>query len=271
MPFIPSAPEDIALFREYYSKIDFSFWDKELSQCFDQDMDEQSPDRCDAIRLYSTYLQFIEVFFLNVFAITENDLTNLFIGNAELRKKIESQAKMEEYKEFFFERWVFGVQEKHLINNYEKKRSFYSRLFDECIKDYLSDYDLLNAYKHGFRTHSSGPVSISLAPNSGSVQPFLSFNYDSSVFFLSQMKDGKKVNEKSFEVTICFNWRYVARKSRIILSMLENTVKILLSNGQGIELNTFFELDENFIAKYSGNYRSTNELYTIKQVRISGE
>lgn len=271
MPFIQSTPEDLALLREYYSKIDFSFWDQELSRCYDQDLDVQNPDHCNAIRLYSTYLQFIEVFFLNVFAITENDLTNLFIENSDLREKIESLGKMEEYKEFFFERWVFGVHEKHLINNYEKKRKLYSRLYDECIKDYLSDYDLLNAYKHGFRTHSPGQVTIPLASSSGSNQSFLGISYDSSVSFLSQMKDGKRMREKIFEMMICFNWRYVAHKSHFILNMLENTVKILLSNGRGVDLDTYFESDKNFASKHSGNYRSSKELYTIKRIPISGK
>lgn len=267
MPKVMSLPKDLVILREYYSKIDFSFWGKELSYCYDQSSDLHGSDHSSAIRLYSTYLQFIEVFLLNIFTITENDLTNLFIGNKELRDKVEQLAMIQGYKDFFFENWVFGVQEKHLINNYEKKRAFYSRLYDECIQDYLSDYDLLNAYKHGFRTHSPGPVSISLTTNLNSTQALPAFGYDSSVSFLTQVENGKTKREKIFEMMTCFNWRYVGHKSHIILSMLENTKKILLANGRGVELDTPFELDENF-SRYMGNYRSKTELYTIKRPPI---
>lgn len=264
MPIIPIDFSDRKTLQEYYAKIDLSFWDMEVSRCLDLMGLEENLDHGNVIRLYSTYLQLIEVFFLNVFAITENNLAGLFLDNTKLREAIETQAKLKEYKCYFFENWVFGVIEKHLINNYDKKYAFYSKLYDELIDDYLKDYDLLNAYKHGFRTHATGPVQVSLFPDGKPDKIMSMVKYDSSIVFFSKGTKKDKNREMVYESVICFNWRYIAQKTQVILSMLENTRKILMANGEKVELTTLFDTGSD-IGDLFGSFRMRNPAYVLHE------
>jgi hypothetical protein len=253
-------PKDFTVLREYYSKIDFSFWDIELDACLGIKEGGSAEDvNANAIRIYSTYLQLIEVFYLNVFTITENQISNLFLNNSKLREKISGLGANPEYLAFFFEKWVFGLKEKTSIRNYHEKASLYLSVLKESTKDYLQDYDFLNAYKHGFRAHSGGPTSISISHDSNPDQRHLVTQHNSSVIFLSREQN------TIFERSIAFDWQRVIQKCEFLLSMLQNTKQILQANGETIQLITLFLDEGNKHSEHAGVSRFKRPIYTMQR------
>ena len=138
---------------EHYSSIDFSIWEKETSACLNkiEQLKTNKSKRVWQLKLYSLYIQIIEFFAINIFVFTENNLINLFITNQHLQEKIKSR----------FDRksnFVSLLLEKLRIFD---KKSSYKYIIEESIKDYLKDFSLLNAYKHGVRSHGENQISIS--------------------------------------------------------------------------------------------------------------
>lgn len=249
---------DTTLIKDHYSRIDFSFWDEEVHRCFQSKIEtSQESDIVNDIRIYATYLQLIEVFFMNIFAITQNNLTNLFLRNEELREVLGNVKTRDAAKSAFLDEWVFYVADKSTINNYEKKKTLYTRLLDESISDYLQDYELLNAYKHGFRTHARGPMTVSISADSNPGQVFLASSHNCSVNFLCKEKDFV------YERTIGFNWQRIMQKCEFILHMLENTKIRLETTVRLVDLNTLFPLDEITFDQHFGVSRFKKPLYVL--------
>ena len=74
--------------QEHYKEIDFSLWQKAIDVYCDKlrTLKKDESKKVWILQLYSTYLQMIEVFCINIFAITENNLwDNLFLSNQGLR------------------------------------------------------------------------------------------------------------------------------------------------------------------------------------------
>ncbi|MCF7846712.1 MAG: hypothetical protein K9M51_01440 [Candidatus Gracilibacteria bacterium] len=245
---------------EYYKEVDFSIWEKSVNVCFDK-LNKLKTDKAKtpwALKMYTNYLQLIEIFCINVWIISEGELyKNLFIGNADLRKKTEDtflnkktrNAQGMDFLTYFLESWVFGIQEKNAINNLDQKRRTYESLLREALEDYLKDYDLLNAYKHGFRTKSRGANSVSIKREGGDNPPFLIGNYNTKIIYLS------KKNKAVYECSLAFNWERVSQKYFFLLNMLENTQRVLLAENGKIKLDTLYPLDNKEFNKYYGAFR----------------
>jgi len=251
---------------EYYREVDFSIWEKSVNMCFDK-LKKLKTDKAKtpwALKMYANYLQLIEIFCINIWIITEGELyKNLFINNSNLRKKIENtflnkktrNAQGVDFVTYFLESWVFGIQEKETINNLDKKRRTYESLLREALNDHLKDYDLLNAYKHGFRTKSRGANSVSIKKEGSDNPPFLIGNYNTKIIYLS------KKSKTVYECSLAFNWERVSQKYFFLLNMLENTQKVLLADNGKIKLNTLYPLDNKEFNKHYGAFRINTPLH----------
>lgn len=259
--FVHRSPEELRVLKEYYEKIDFSYWDDEIKSLHPGGAgDLKEEGTANAIRLYSVYLQLIEIFYLNVFAITESrHLANLFLGNKELRSLIELAKGDPIFLDYFFEKWVFGIQEKDSIPNYQKKLLKYVAILKNATEDYLKDFDFLNAYKHGFRTHSSGAMTLSVSLDSNPGMGFQIVKCNSSVTFLS------KENDVVFEKLISFNWHGVVERCEYILNMLQNAKQILNASGEKVDIEIFPSKQGSDFSLDKVAFRFKRPLYTIRR------
>lgn len=220
----------------------FSEW-KKLFEIYIQKIDDTSIDEKEKkfwiIKLYSLYIQFIEIFSINIFIITENNLfDNLFINNRKLKEKISKQLGSNEYIEYLIKNWIFGLKERKKINNLTKKENCYRRLLKEVVKDYVDDQDLLNAYKHGFRLESKGYTNIKLFRDDNPEKTFSIGDYNSSIHYWSRGKKTEK--DIIFENRLFFNWQMIEQKFILIDNILENVLKVFFANGTKIQLSHLY-------------------------------
>jgi hypothetical protein len=247
--------------KEYYKDIDFLGWFKLVNVYIDK-LKVLKTDKARNIwtlELYTTYLQLVEIFCINIFVLVENDLSkNLFIGNNVLRIKIEEVFKAKKETEngtetfisYLLDNWVFGIKEREKINNLVDKKKMYKNILEETLNDYKNDYQLLNAYKHGFRTKSLGKNNISINRDGNSNQYFIIGEYNSLIIYF------QKQQGIIYENKLSFNWQRVVAKSFILLNILENAQKILLADGKKeIILNTLFITDKDNFQKHFGTAR----------------
>lgn len=246
---------------EHYRGIDFSLWEKIIDASWSKlhKLKTSKAKKVWALQLYSTYLQLIEVFCINTFAVVENELwENLFLNNSALRKKVtlcfyrthqERQVYSDRFPNFLLENWVFGIKEKEKINNLPGKMRMYSLLLKEAIEDYLRDYNFLNAYKHGFRVKSHGETNLTAKIEGRDSKAFRLAAYNSSISYLRK-QEGTIVQED-----ILFNWERVIQKASFLLNMMENIQKMLLSNGEEILLQTLAVENEAEFSKFFGSGR----------------
>ncbi len=255
--------------QEHYKEIDFSLWQKAIDVYCDKlrTLKKDESKKVWILQLYSTYLQMIEVFCINIFAITENNLwDNLFLSNQGLRKKIDNrffitrQDKTRfctKFTTYLLDNWVFGIKEKKEINNLSEKRKKYTQILKEAIEDYLKDYDLLNAYKHGFRVKSHGSSTITMKAEKSNAPVFKIGDFNASISYLKK-QDGV-VNRHD----ISFNWQRTMQKAYFLLSIMENTQKILLNDGKEIQLDTLAVTNEAEFSKHFGVSRFKTPLFQI--------
>lgn len=251
---------DYSKLRNYYSKIDLSLWEDDINFCFDlcRQATTEKEKKQGSLKFYGVFLQLIEVFWINVFAFSSNDLSMLFLDNAKLRERISVHYMSEIFIEYLLENWVFGIKEKTVSSDFQTKKSFYKIFLHEATEDYFADYQLLNAYKHGFRVQSQGYANVMISSDANPEQRFLIGEYSGSIeYFTREKKDGK---EMIFGNTILFYWERVFKKSLFLINILENAKKILLHNGtRNIQLTTLVALNETVIGKHFGNVRMKNE------------
>ena len=117
-------------------------------------------------RFIYLYLQAVEILFINSHAISltvDRFPSALFINSFDLRKFIdENFTRTTSFSVWFFKLYFSVIRDD---NRGEEKYDLYTNLIKEVAKDYLSDFDLLNAYKHGYRikaNHDQTTLSISV-------------------------------------------------------------------------------------------------------------
>lgn len=213
------------------------------------------------LKLYSLYIQFIEVFSINLFIITENNLfDNLFLPNDKLKQKIEQQLGSDVFIDHLCKKWIFGVSKPENISNLADKESLYQTLIKEVVKDYVSDQELLNAYKHGFRLESKGQMSLKISRGGESGQTFSVGDYNSSVFYWSRGRGSEK--DVIFENRLLFNWERVQQKFTLLDNILENVVNIFSSFGKKVNLTHLYIEDRKEFNKPFGTLRMRQPIFT---------
>jgi hypothetical protein len=185
--------------------------------------------------LYTLYIQIIELFFTNTYALrvpVDNFPSALFISNNNLHKFIEDNfIKTTDYSVSFLTKIIFVVSKTN--EDTKDRYVLYSNLLQEVVKDYLAEFDLLNAYKHGYRINAKHDKStLSLITNSG--QSIKLSESDSTIVYFSKLNADLKENKKEaegfgvsggqvvIENTLSFKADRVFGKALFVCSLLNN-------------------------------------------------
>ena len=251
--------------------IDTKYWDRRSSHSFDKinqykRLSNKAPYIID---IYATYLQLIEIFMLNTLALLKNDWSVIFKGNTELRDLIIEMFYDDIEKKRFNTQIIFdlinnlvlGLEGTVEMKNRKEKLLNYSKFLQEIIADYMTDYDLLNAFKHGYRVQGSGENSISIAP-SGSDKSFLLNKFTSSIVYLSKKKN------IVYEMSVSFNYERIFLKIQYLINILENIKEIECAIYEKRPIKVLHHLvitDKAKVQSSWGNSRWKTPKYEIKK------
>jgi len=247
---------------EYLKNIDFDYWQKRIDHCAGK-LHILKTDRAKKIYtvdLYSTYLQLLEIFFINAMAMSFGEklfFNSLFVDNFNLRKRIDEQFSTDKFLNWYLDNLVFGIKEKSNIEDLVSKKRQYINIIKECKHDYLGDYDFLNSYKHGYRVQSSGGASLILGG-------FQIYKGDSGITYFSH--DLK--NNKLFRNILIFNYERVITKSCFVLNMIKNTSLVYIASREGKKKEINIEhLTITDKEKWGKNFGTSRIRETIKLVK----
>lgn len=234
----------------HYKNADFDGLTDKLKKLFfslKRLKDQKKKDRV-VLDLYTLYIQIIELFFTNTYALrlpVDHFPSALFISNNNLHKFIEENfVKTTDYSVSFLTKIIFVVSKTDEEIKY--RYGLYSNLLQEVVKDYLAEFDLLNAYKHGYRINAKHDKStLSLITNSG--QSIQLSESDSTIVYFSKLNANLKENRKEaaelgvnggqvvIENTLSFKVDRVFGKALFVCSLLNNIrAAALLQNKQKI-------------------------------------
>lgn len=236
---------------EYYENFDLAVLNEKLNFLVMKltKLKSEKARKTNYTELYATYLQLVEIFCINTFAVSDNDLLgNIFLSNREIREKIQSR--------FFEEKTLDGKDFiSYLLTNFvfankndekdrSQQKSDYKQLIKESIDDYTKDKDFLNSYKHGFRVFSGVRNTLSIGMADGNSMTKIQ-DYSASVSYY------KKDKRDIWKCTISFNWERVYYKAMIIITILESIKKVYLNNGREINFQyVTFEDRQKLISSY---------------------
>lgn len=214
--------------REYYSSRDYSQWLKKIrSSALKIENLKTSQARSGyLLELYSAYLQLCEIFLTNTRIATTRELEvleTMFIDNSRLRDFFSKAILDPTFYPWFLKNIDFAINEKDLIKDYERKYSEHLEVLEEVIDDYLTDYDYLNAYKHGYRVRAS-----SNKPNDGVIH-----------FINRERQPNGSKKYDIYENTIEFKVIRVVIKSTFMTGMLDN-LKSIMANEPGTKMKIYY-------------------------------
>lgn len=205
------------------------------------------------IELYASYMQIIEIFCINAFAVSDGELLkNIFLSNKDVVDKIKSRF-FEEINEngdnfifYFLKSFVFMIKDDKKDRVQQIKD--YHKLITESVDDYLKDSNFLNAYKHGFRVYSTGSASFSVGLTSSA--KYQIGNYSSSVSYYI-----KGIDKKIIKRDIYFNWERVYIKTSVLINTMENMKKNCVYQGKTVNFKYIEINDRPLVDKAFGCFR----------------
>ncbi len=225
--------------NEYYLKLEVIYWLKKIDACHErytntEDIVEKS--EC-VIDIYSIYLQIIEILFININAAGASPATflpNLFIRNDQLREFIQSAKKSNSnVQEGFLSKRIKPII-NFLIKDAEKADKTYrayKTLFKELISDYLKDYEMLNAYKHGFRVDFKSQKSEYSLTKDKQHYSLGVTNAQIKYYSKNKGKTGDPLIEPEligkdivYDHLVSFNAERIFGKAKFVYTLLENVV-----------------------------------------------
>lgn len=234
--------QDKDLIKEYYQDFDIEIFYKKLKTITEKisSLKKEKSKKVYYTELYSTYIQIVEIFCINSFAISEKDIiSNIFLGNSAIQKKIESRFfndknnKGQSFTEYLVDGFVFNLTDESKDRTQQTRN--YVKLTKEAVDDYLKDRDFLNSYKHGFRVLSSEKNSLSVEMTGGKSKVKLA-DYSASVIYYKKDKKTDSV----MKCNISFNWERVYAKSLVLLNILVNMRRTYLQKqNDKVEFLTF--------------------------------
>lgn len=255
------------LTKEYYENFDVEIFQHKLNFIVKKlnTLKSEKSRKKYYTELYATYLQIVEIFCINAFAVSDNELVeNIFLSNFDVREKIktrfggETNGKNEDFISYLLNNFVFAKKDDNKDRTQQKND--YQRMVVESIDDYKNDKNFLNSYKHGFRVFSNERTSISILPANGKTA-FKLQDYSSSVSYYS-----KECNDcPILKFTICFNWERVYVKASILINILENMKNIYLHPGEKIKFVYITFNDRQKVDSKFGCFRVHHEVDILEK------
>jgi hypothetical protein len=215
----------------HYENADFDSLNKKVIQLFNKfnRLKDKRKQNEVVLDLYILYLQVIEILFINAHALSvklEYFPSALFIDSINLRKFIkENFSKTTQVSAWFLGDCVFPIRkgDKDIKESY----ILYNNLLKEAVTDYLDNFDLLNAYKHGYRINAKyDKVTLSLITQSG--ESFVLNESDSTIVYFSK----ENINETPtvFEHSLSFKIGRIFGKCVFVCTLLNNMRATTLLN-----------------------------------------
>ena len=218
--------------RENLSNFNLDYWSNRVDVAVNEldSLDNSEEKAIGMMGLYSIYLQCIEVFFINLNALPKSSdgyIKAIFISNKSLRSLIENE-QMHGYK---MTREFLNVSIKPVLRGMSTNEGKvdedirrYQNTMEEVVKDYLQDYEMLNAYKHGFRVDfKSGESTLSVGD--GNIQTKIA-TMDSNINYISKQADYKNKTQVIFQHQVGFNQDRLIGKAKFISYMLADLMSI---------------------------------------------
>lgn len=212
----------------HYKNADFDSLTHNLIQLYNKFgrlKDERKQSRV-ILDLYTLYIQSVEILFINAHALSvpvERFPSALFIKSDDIRDFIDDNfSKTTKFSTWFFKPIFSLIRDK---DDAKEKYNLYTNLIKEVAKDYLSDYELLNAYKHGYRikaNHGETTLAISI----GNRERFKLNDSDSTItYFSKEKRDGTPIILKH---TLNFKVGRIFGKCLFVCSLLNNLRAVTL-------------------------------------------
>lgn len=240
----------------YFENIKFEYWEDRLGDIQNKYLKHKSQRKKQyaIIDLYSMYIQLLEIFFINIIIISarEKGFFNILFRatDKKFREDVRGQFLDKKFQAWFMTKLVFGLKEKRSIENYVGKRKVYISMLVEAVEDYLANYNLLNAYKHGFRILSSDDKLYQEASGT-----------DSTLIYYT--KEGDII----YENIACFNYKRIIQKCLFLLSMINNSKIIFLAQEKklkGVKLDHWYITNSEIFNKEKGYFNNKNSLFGVK-------
>jgi hypothetical protein len=219
--------------------------------------------------LYTLYLQITEILFINAHALSvnvNNFPSALFISSSNLKKFIEENCKTTtQFSTWFLLNPVFTSTKGD--DDFKERYSLYSSLLKEVAKDYLDDFDMLNAYKHGYRIKAKHDKAI-LSIITGNGQHFKLDESDSTiVYFSKETVDGIPT---IFEHSLSFKIDRIFVKCIFICSLLNNirasTLLYYKKKLRGKNISRFHINDKEAWRKAFGGSHIKSAIFSLKKL-----
>jgi hypothetical protein len=256
--------------RDYYERMDI---DRLLGRL------EHIAGRCERLKdpvkvgrevfdLYYQYLQVLETLFINAFALGKperNFPAAIFIDSGRLKAFIEENfLKKTRYSEWFLANYVLWPHD----DKGEEKVRRYENILMECAKDYIDNYQLLNAYKHGARVSAAaGDAYMSAKTPDGKV--FRVADGDSSIVYYSKEKHEASGRTAIYERDLVFKRARVIGKTTFVITLLQNVrLMALKSLGVGTDKRQrymYFEYDKQAWRESIGGYSFKQSLFSLQK------
>lgn len=222
----------------HYENLDVGYWLHKLDGLYVKFHRLKNPAKQGRLtmELYATYLQLLEILFINAYAVgrpLESFPDSIFIESANLKKFIEKNFLQEtKYSNWFFDNYVFLIQQT--AHDKADRQSDYENTLKECAKDYLDNYQLLNAYKHGYRVVAKhGKNSMSLVDKHGEnrilVECDSEITYFSKEILVNPNDPTLKGKRAIYMNRISFNNGRIFGKAALVTTLLQNTRLTVMS------------------------------------------
>jgi hypothetical protein len=121
--------------------------------------------------------------------------------------------------------YIFAIQKNS--KDYDERYKQYTNLIKECAKDYLDNYQLLNAYKHGCRVVARhGKNYVSITDKHGKKHLLVEGNCQITYFSKESFKDANDPTLEGeptiFKRTLSFKVERIFGDCAFVIALLQN-------------------------------------------------
>lgn len=257
---------------EHYKNMDVDYWFYKVGSLHTKFERLKVPKKQSRVifELYLVYLQILEILFTNAHAVSVELIkfpSTLFIEPDQLKGFINDNfLKPTKFSTWFLTNYIFAIQKDS--KDYQERYTDYEMILQECAKNYLDDYQLLNAYKHGFRVSAQhGKNNASIVDKKGNNQ--LLVESDSKITYFSKESGGGELKGSKviFRRTINFKSARLFGKCALVITLIQNLrLTALHSLGvKGKEKVMQLKLNKDDWNKSFGSFSFKEPLFSLNQ------